>query len=73
MRFTLVGGPPGARCEGQYVLTPIRDGTATRVEATLMSRVVGPLSLLVSKKELRVRREAKLRADLTDMARQFAQ
>lgn len=72
VRFVLVDGPPGGRCHGEFVLTPLDDGTRTRVSAKLSSYVVGPLSVFVSKNTLREQREAKLRADLKDLARRFA-
>lgn len=71
VRFVLADGPPGGRCRGEFTLTPLENGTKTRVNAKLTSYVVGPLGLFVSKTTLRQQREAKLRADLADVARRF--
>jgi len=68
IRFTGVEGPPGGRASGSYLLEPIDGGRRTRVTASLYLDVVGLGSLFVSDAKLRGVREAKLRADLTDLA-----
>jgi len=72
IRFVLADGPPGGRCHGEFVLKQSDDGTRTRVTAKLTTYVVGPLSVFVSNTTLREQREAKLRADLGDLARRFS-
>lgn len=69
VRFRLVDGPRGARATGEYLLVPIDSGTRTRVEATLYMDVVGVVGVFVSDGKIRSMRQAKLRADLEDLAR----
>ena len=71
IRFKLVDGPPGARAKGEYVLSSVDDGRRTRIDATLYMDVVGVVSVFVSDKKIRSMRQAKLRADLEDVARWF--
>lgn len=73
IRFQGVDGPPGGRASGSYTLTPIDGGRRTRVDARLYMDVVGPVGWFVSDSKVRAMREAKLRADLGDVARVFAQ
>ena len=72
IRFRGVDGPPGARASGSYVLEPIDGGTRTQVTATLYVNVVGVVGLFFRDSTLRSMRQAKLRADMTDVARWFA-
>lgn len=69
VRFKLVDGPPGARATGEYLLVGIDGGKRTRIDATLYMDVVGAVGILVTNKKIRNMRQAKLRADLEDLAR----
>lgn len=71
VRFKLVDGPPGARANGQYVLVPLDGGQRTRVDATLYMNVVGAPGLLISDSKIKRLRQAKLRGDLADGAREI--
>ena len=73
IRFRGVEGPPGGRASGTYFLEPLDGGRRTRIVASLYLEVVGLPGWFVSDSKLRGLREAKLRADLTDLARAFAQ
>lgn len=68
IKFVGVEGPPGGRARGSYVLEPIDNGHRTRVHASFYLDVVGAAGVFVSDSKLRHMREAKLRADLTDVA-----
>jgi uncharacterized membrane protein len=68
IHFVGVEGPPGGRARGTYVLEPIDNGRRTRVHASFYLDVVGAAGVFVTDKKLRTMREAKLRADLTDVA-----
>jgi uncharacterized membrane protein len=68
IKFIGVEGPPGGRARGSYLLEPIDGGRRTRVHASLFLDVVGPAGVFVTDSKLRRMREAKLRADLTDVA-----
>lgn len=70
--FVGVAGPPGGRASGSYVLTPIDGGRRTRIHASLHLEVVGIGRLFVGDAKLRHMREAKLRADLGDVATALA-
>jgi hypothetical protein len=69
VRFKGVDGPPGGRASGTYLLEPLDGGARTRVVASLYLDVVGVPSLFVSDSKIKHMREAKLRADMTDVAR----
>ena len=71
IRFEGVEGPPGGRARGTYVLEPVDGGRRTRVVATLHLELVGMPRLFVSEGKIRSLRQAKLRADLLDVARQL--
>jgi uncharacterized membrane protein len=71
VRFKLVDGPPGARAKGEYVLVSLDEDRHTRIDAMLYMDVVGVVSVLVGDKKIRSMRQAKLRADLEDVARWF--
>jgi len=71
IRFSLADGPPGARASGEYVLDPINNGTRTRINAALYMDVVGAPGLLFSNSKIRKMRQAKLRADLEDGAKEI--
>ncbi len=71
VRFKLVDGPPGARANGTYALVPLDNGTRTRVDATLYMNVVGAPGLFVSDSKIKKLRQAKLRGDLADGAREI--
>lgn len=73
IRFRGIKGPPGGRASGTYVLEPIDGGRRTRVTATLYLDVVGIPSLFAGGAKLRGMREAKLRADMTDVSRVLEQ
>jgi ribosome-associated toxin RatA of RatAB toxin-antitoxin module len=72
IRFVGVEGPPGGRASGTYLLEPIDGGRRTRVTASLYLEVVGMPSLFVGDAKVRTMREAKLRADLTDVLHRTA-
>lgn len=72
IRFRGIKGPPGGRASGTYVLTPIDGGRRTEVTAHLYLDVVGVVGVFVSDSKIRAMRQAKLRADLTDVKRYFA-
>jgi uncharacterized membrane protein len=72
IRFHGIDGPPGGRADGSYVLEPIDGGTRTRVTVHLYMDVVGVTGVFVRGSTLRSMRQAKLRADLTDVTRWFA-
>jgi uncharacterized membrane protein len=67
--FKLVDGPPGARAWGEYTLVPIGGGNQTRIDARLYMDVVGAAGIFVTDRRIRKMRQAKLRADLEDLAR----
>ncbi len=68
IRFVGIDGPPGGKARGEYVLTPIGDGSRTLVTARLFMDVDGPAALFVREKKVREMRRAKLSADLRDAA-----
>ena len=68
IRFVGIDGPPGGKARGEYLLTPIGDGSRTLVTARLFMDVDGPAALFVREKRLREMRRAKLSADLRDAA-----
>ena len=68
IRFVGIDGPPGGKARGEYVLTPIGDGSRTLVTARLFMDVDGPAALFVREKKVREMRRAKLNADLRDAA-----
>lgn len=70
--FRGIDGPPGGRASGMYLLTPIDNGTRTRITASLYLDVVGLPSAFIRDSTIRGMRNAKLRADLTDVQRHFA-
>ena len=72
VRFRGVEGPPGGRASGSYELTPVDDGKRTRVRAHLYMDVVGLPGLFIGDSKVRSMREAKLRADMTDVMRRFS-
>jgi uncharacterized membrane protein len=72
IRFKGVDGPPGGRASGTYVLRPIDGGRRTQVTARLYLDVVGVPGMFVRDSTLRSMRQAKLRADLMDVAHRFA-
>ena len=69
--FRGVEGPPGGRASGEYDLVPIDNGKRTQVTARLYMDVVGAPGLFVRDKQIREMRQAKLRADLNDIAAHF--
>ena len=69
VKFKLVDGPRGARAWGEYTLVSIDEGKHTRIDARLYMDVVGAVGLFVTDKRIRKMRQAKLRADLEDVAR----
>lgn len=69
--FIGIKGPPGGRASGTYVLTPVDGGRRTRIHARLYMDAVGLAALFVSDSKIRKMRQAKLRADLTDVMRRF--
>ncbi len=71
IRFVGVEGPPGGRASGTYVLDPIDGGRRTKITASLHLEIVGIGQLFVSDAKLRSIRQAKLRADLDDLARRL--
>jgi uncharacterized membrane protein len=73
IRFEGVKGPPGGRARGEYTLTPIDNGRRTQVTARLYMDVVGAPGLFVRDSTVRDMRRAKLRADVSDVARHFQQ
>jgi hypothetical protein len=72
VKFVGVKGPPGGRAGGAYVLEPLEGGRA-RVVASLYLDAVGVARMFVTDAKLRVMREAKLRADMTDVVRRLAE
>jgi hypothetical protein len=68
IRFVGIDGPPGGKAHGEYVLTPVGDGSRTLVTARLYMDVDGPAALFVREKRLRAMRRAKLSADMRDAA-----
>jgi hypothetical protein len=68
--FRGIKGPPGGRARGWYVLTPLPGGR-TQIQANLYMDVVGAPSVFVSDSKIRSMRQAKLRADMTDVMRRF--
>ena len=72
IRFRGIQGPPGGRARGQYVLQPVDGGKRTLVTASLYMDVVGLAGVFVRDASIRAMRQAKLRADLTDVAQYFA-
>lgn len=71
VQFHSVDAPPGARASGHYELEPVDRGRRTRLVATLYLDVGGVTGLLISDRSLRAKRQAKLRADLADVAARF--
>jgi carbon monoxide dehydrogenase subunit G len=67
--FRGIQGPPGGRAHGSYDLTPVAGGT--RVHAKLFMDVVGVPGLFIGDAKVRAMRQAKLRADITDVMRRF--
>ena len=72
IRFQSVDAPPGVHASGAYDLEPIDGGVRTKIVATFYLDVGGVAGLFMSDKKLRGMRQAKLRADLGDMAVRFA-
>lgn len=72
IRFHSVDAPPGAHASGTYDLDPLDGGTRTKVVASFYLDVGGVAGLFMSDKKLRGMRQAKLRADLGDVAARFA-
>jgi uncharacterized membrane protein len=72
IRFKGVKGPPGGRAHGTYTLTPVDGGKRTRITAQLYMDVSGAASVFVRDSTIRAMRDAKLQADLGDLARHFA-
>ena len=72
IHFVAVDGPPGARAGGSYVFQPIDDGKRTLVTATLYVNIVGAAGLFIRDSTIRDMRQAKLRTDMTDVARWFS-
>jgi carbon monoxide dehydrogenase subunit G len=72
IRFKGVKGPPGGRAHGTYTLVPVDGGKHTRVTAQLYMDAVGVASVFVRDATIRSMRNAKLQADLGDLARHFA-
>lgn len=70
--FRGIKGPPGGRAHGEYLFQPVDNGKRTSVVATLYLDVKGAAGLFVRDSEIRDKRRAKLRADLEDVARYFA-
>lgn len=70
--FRGIKGPPGGRASGYYALIPLDDGKHTQVIARIYMDVVGAPGLFVREKSVRAIRQAKLKADLSDIARYFA-
>jgi hypothetical protein len=68
IRFVGIDGPPGGKAHGEYLLTPIGDGSRTLVTARLYMDVDGPAALFVREKKVREMRRAKLSSDLRDAA-----
>ena len=71
IRFRGVEGPPGGRASGSYELKPVDGGMHTLIDAALYMDVVGLPSLFISDAKIRSMRQAKLRADLTDLLRRL--
>jgi hypothetical protein len=71
IKFAGVAGPPGGRANGSYILEPIAGGR-TRVTARLYMHVVGVPGIFVGEGKVRRMRQAKLRADMTDVVKRFA-
>jgi hypothetical protein len=71
IRFKGIKGPPGGRSSGEYLLTPIDGGKRTQVTASLYMDVFGPTKFVIRSDKLTGMRDAKLRADLVDVARHF--
>jgi carbon monoxide dehydrogenase subunit G len=71
IKFVGIEGPPGGRAHGDYTLVAVDGGRRTRVTATLYMDVKGAASLFVSDRKIQGMRQAKLRADLTDVAQHF--
>lgn len=69
--FRGVEGPPGGRASGSYQLTPVDGGQRTLVHARLYMNVVGVPGLFISDSKIRKMRQAKVRADMTDVMRRF--
>ena len=72
IRFRGIKGVPGATARGEYRLEPIDGGKRTRITANLYLIVKGPVGWFVSDSKTRGMRQTKVRADLTDVARHFA-
>lgn len=72
IQFHSVDAPPGARARGHYVLEPIDGGRRTKLVATFYLDVGGVAGILISDRSLRAKRQAKLRADLGDVAARFS-
>jgi uncharacterized membrane protein len=72
IRFVSVDAPPGAHATGIYMLEPLANGTRTKIVASLYLDVSGIAGVFMSNKKLRGMRQAKLRADLGDVAAHFA-
>ena len=71
IRFRGVGSPPGASASGEYRFDPIAGGR-TRVTATFMMHAGGLSSLFVKESTVDRMRREKLKSDLADLARWFA-
>ena len=71
VRFRGIHGPPGGRANGSYELTPLAGGRRTLVRGRLYMDVVGLPSLFITDSKIRSMRQAKLRADMTDVLRRF--
>jgi ribosome-associated toxin RatA of RatAB toxin-antitoxin module len=72
IKFVGVEGPPGGRASGSFVLEPLDGGRRTKITASLYLDVVGVAGVFVSDARIRGMRQAKLRADLTDVLHRVA-
>lgn len=68
--FRGIKGPPGGRAYGSYTLVPLPGGK-TRVDAMLFMDVTGVPGVFFGESKIRPLRQAKLRADMTDVKRHF--
>jgi ribosome-associated toxin RatA of RatAB toxin-antitoxin module len=72
IKFVGVEGPPGGRASGSFVLEPLDGGRHTKITASFYLDVVGVAGVFVSDAKIRGMRQAKLRADLTDVLQRLA-
>lgn len=71
IRFVGVEGPPGGSAKGEYTIKPLDGGKRSYVSARLYMDVDGVPAMFVTERRVRGYRQAKLRADLGDLARRF--